>query len=74
MHSFPPALQRTHTQTGIAENYLYYIPILLFVSISTVVVQRLQKLLLCLSHQRTLATVDLLGKDHDAPVHEWKES
>lgn len=35
---------------------------------------RLQKLLLCLSHKRTLTTLDALGKDHDGEVRKWRES
>ncbi len=35
---------------------------------------RLQKLLLCLSHSRSVAYVDVLGAEHDKPVLSWKES
>lgn len=37
------------------------------------VFRRLQRLLICLSLQRSIATVDRLGKGHDAEVHEWRQ-
>ena len=30
-------------------------------------------MLLCLSHKRTIAYVDTLGKNFDAKVHQWRE-
>ena len=36
-------------------------------------VQEAARLLICLSHQRSIATVDRLGKGHDAEVHEWRQ-
>ena len=36
------------------------------------VFKRLQKLLLCLSHKRSIAYVDKLGASHDAKVLQWK--
>ncbi len=35
---------------------------------------RLQKMLLCLSHRRSLTLLDALGKDHDKLVHRWREN
>ena len=35
------------------------------------VYRRLNKLLLCLSHTRTLATLDKLGENFDEEVHQW---
>ena len=29
-------------------------------------------MLLCLSHSRTIAYVDVLGSEHDANVHMWR--
>ena len=36
--------------------------------------RRLQRLLICLSHKRTVAYLDKLGEKHDALVHGWKQS
>ena len=33
---------------------------------------RLQKLLLCLSHRATISSVDRLGSNHDTTVQQWK--
>ena len=35
---------------------------------------RLQKVLLCLSHKRTLMHLDGCGEDHDGAVRKWCES
>ena len=40
--------------------------------IFVLIIQRLQKLLLCLSHKRSIAYVDKLGASHDAKVLQWK--
>ena len=36
--------------------------------------RRLQRLLICLSHKRTVAYLDKLGEKHDTLVHGWKQS
>ena len=38
------------------------------------VFRRLQKLLVCLSHKRTVTYLDKLGEKHDASVHGWRQS
>jgi hypothetical protein len=34
----------------------------------------MQKLLLCLSHQRTNALLDKLGENFDQDAHDWKHA
>ena len=43
-------------------------------SLSSQVFTRLQKLLVCLSHKRTVAYMDRLGENHDRAVLEWRQS
>ena len=35
---------------------------------------RLQKLLICMSHKRTIAYLEKVGETYDAPVCEWRAS
>ena len=38
------------------------------------VYRRLQRLFLCLSHERTNGFLDILGKDYDREVIEWRDA
>ena len=58
----------------LASRYFYVHINVLFTLHFVQVINRLQKLNVCMSHQTTVKLVEMLGSDFDTRVHYWRDS
>lgn len=54
--------------------WIYGATIYMYICITLQTIKRLNKLGLCVSHQRTLKIVQELGNNHDATVLSWRDA
>ena len=64
-----------HTNTLVCLTPIfYYNTVIIMINLFMQVFDRLQKLHLCLSHRKTVRTVDKLGENHDSVLCEWRNA